>query len=486
MQHSTFTRRVREARVPTRWVAHGLAAIRSVRAGLAASLSTLIAGCVLAPRGLHEERAQVDRAGANYAVPIEKRALPDIGSDASWRDLLARAFAANGALESSYFEWSAALERVTEAAGYPNTNIAPSFSYLLSGSGMKAWDRTTVNVGFDPMQNLSLPSKVRKAGEVAFARAKEAGRKFVATKFSLQRELLDEWLDLALLDEELRIQIERSDLAKLFAANAAQRAGLSGDQRDLLRAQIEQQRAELNLAELRSRKNASRAKLNGLLARDPDASLPESFSLPEPRPVHGDDAALIAAGVANSPELEALAFAVEDRDRSLELARLQYLPDFNPFVSFTGGVQQMLGVGVSLPTRLPQIRAGVAEARAMLQEARAQLHQATLDRRASFVAALTMLRFAERDAAFLTDAVEPAARQVAASSEQAYSTGSAKFSELIESQQALIDLRLTIAEARIERERRLAEIEEIAGLDVETLAPRVADVSAAPEVSRHD
>lgn len=486
MQHVNPTRRAREARVPTRPVASFLASSVGSRARLAAAVAALLAaGCVLTPEGFDAERAEVDRAGEPYAAEFVQRTLPDLPLDANWRDLVARAFAANGDLERAYFDWKSALERVAQAAGYPDTNLAPSFSYLLSGSGATAWDNTTVNIAFDPMRNLSLPSKVRTAGELALAEAHTAGRRFVAAKFALQRKVLDAWLELALLEEQSRIQIERAELARLGAASAESRAQLRGDQRDLLRAHLDAPAAQLELEGTLARVRSARAALNGLLARDPQASLGTQSALPEPRAVTDDDAALLAAGVVNDPELEGLASAVEERERALELARLQYLPDFNPFFSFTGSVDQMLGVGVSLPTRLPQIRAGVAEARALLRGAGAELRQATVDRRAEFVGALTMLRFAERQIAFLDSEVEPALLELSAIDSQAYATGGAGFDALIESQRALLDVRWALAEARIERERRVAEIEQIVGVDLATLERRDVNVAAAEE-DRHD
>jgi len=444
------------------------------------------AGCVLAPAGLSDERSSADDAGAPYERAPEERAHPELSERPDWRELLARAFAANGDIEAGYFEWRAAIERVSIAAGWPDTNLMPSLSYLFSGGSMKAWDRTTVGFGFDPMQNLSLPSKARKAGEVALAEAREAGRRFAAAKFALQRQVLDNWLELALLEERTRIQEERVALATLAAGNAEQRASVNGDQRYLLRAQVERREAEVDLEGVRAAARASRATLNAMLARDGDAPLELESALPERRAPSVGDAELISAGVENNPELQALALTASARERALELARLQYLPDFNPFMGFTGSVQQMLGVGVSLPTRLPQIRAGIREAKAMLGGARAELRQMRLDRRSSFVAALYMLRFSELQTEALTLEIGPAADQVAGSADQAYATGMATFLELIEAQRVLLDIRLAIAEARIERERRLAEIEQLGGFDVETLSGGSRVPASETETNGHE
>jgi outer membrane protein TolC len=179
---------------------------------------------------------------------------------------------------------------------------------------------------------------------------------------------------------------------------------------------------------------------------------------------------MLALGVEANPELAALVEQVAGREDALELARLMYLPNFNPFAAFTGSISQVVGVAAMLPTTLPEIRGGIAEARAMLAEARAMERQTRLDRGSSFVAALVVLRNAEREADLFQHGILPAARLLAETTRQSYAAGSADLVELVEAQRTLLDVRLVVAEARIERERRAAEIEQLAGIDLETLA----------------
>jgi outer membrane protein TolC len=433
--------------------------------------------CVLAPQGLDEERERLDEAGRPFAERFEERVLPELPSPATWQAVLERAFAANGDLEADWHAWNAALERVTIAAGYPNTNVAPSFDYLLSGDGMKAWDRLTVQVGFDSMLNLSLPPKVRKAGEMALEEARAKGRRFAEAKFRLQREVLDGWLAIGLGEEELRIARESLTLGELTASTVGRRVTGGSAARDLMRSQVDVGEKTDEVKQIEARLRIERARLNGLLAREPDAPIEMEGGLPAPRAIPADDATLLAVGVASNPGLQALAFDASGREDALELARLQYWPDFNPFFAFTGSVTRSIGVGVSLPTTLPQIRAGVAAADAELKRAQALVRQARSDRSARFVAALIALRESERQAQWFEASILPGARQVVDSTRQAYATGSAGFAEMLGAEGALLDVRLTIARARIEREMRLAEIEELAGVDVETLNGRAVQTA---------
>ena len=381
---------------------------RGLRAGALAVL--LAGGCVLAPEGFEGERRRVETAGAAYEEPHGSRDLPELPARPTWRDLLGRAFLAHGDLEAAYFEWRAAVERVAGIAAWPNTNLMPSFSYMFSDASMKSWDRTSINVGFDGSENLELPVKTRKAAEVALQEARAAAERFRAAKFALQRRVLDAWLDVALAEERVRIASADLGLLRALADTAVPRVRSGGPQQDLVRAQIEVREAENRVLGLEAHARAMRAMLNGLLAREPDAPLDLGAELPEPRPLPGDDAALLAAGVAANPELAALARQVAGRENALELARLRFLPNFVPFAGFTGSVSQMAGVAVMLPTTLTEIRSGIAEAHAMLAEARALARQAAVDRAAGYVAGLLLLRNAEREAGLLAKTLvgEPA------------------------------------------------------------------------------
>jgi cobalt-zinc-cadmium efflux system outer membrane protein len=116
----------------------------------------------------------------------------------------------------------------------------------------------------------------------------------------------------------------------------------------------------------------------------------------------------------------------------------------------------------------------VKEARADLREAQAMYRQSRFDRAAQVVAALYALRNSERQAALFEQNVIPAAAQIADSTREAYSRGQMSFVDLMGAQRTLLDVRLTAAEARAAREKSLANLEALLGLDVETLAPKAA------------
>jgi outer membrane protein TolC len=449
------------------------------------ALALAAAGCTLAPEGTRNERERVTEAGRPYEPRPEDRALPELPAEPTWRDVLHRALLANGDLEAAYFDWKAAVERIDIASAYPNSNVTLGYSYTLSSAQMKTFDRMTFSAGFDPMESLAFPTKITQQGKIALDEARAAGERFRAAKFDLQKRVLTAWSEYTLLAEQARIQREQAGLAAISLAAA--RAGVEAGrpQQDLLRAQLVSRTAEDPVRTTEARLAAQRAQLNAMLARDPDSPLAAPPSTPPGRVVP-DDAALLAAAVDQNPELGALARQAAGRADALELARRQWIPDINPSVVFTGDIAQAIGAAITLPTTIPEIRAGIREAQAGLRAGEASLRQARLDRAGSFVAALVMLRDAERRAGLFDDDVLPLTGRVLAGLRESYAAGLAPLSDLLDAQSLELEARLTRAEARAEREQRLAEIEALMGTDIETLLTPRAAASGQPTEVRHD
>ena len=105
----------------------------------------------------------------------------------------------------------------------------------------------------------------------------------------------------------------------------------------------------------------------------------------------------------------------------------------------------------------------------MLRATEALARQTRADRAAQFVAALVALRNNERQAALFQDVILPKVRETSESLDRAYPVGASSFADVVEGRRAILAARLLIAEARMAREKRLVELEALAGVDVETL-----------------
>jgi outer membrane protein TolC len=428
-------------------------------------LAGILSGCAIHPRGEKEEREKIDSAGAPYLRRSEQPPLPEKpGPD----DYLRYAFLSNADLEARYWTWKAAIEQVPQDASLPNAAL--SFDYMFSGGAMKAWDRTTLGISNDPMTNIPFPTKLATAGRRALEAARAAGLRFEGAKFLLQGSVLSTYYDLALLAESIRIQEENVALLGLIVGQAEVRVstGISSQQ-DLLKAQMGLDLARNDLENLRSRLPPTAAKMNALLGRPPDAPVPLPDALSAPRPLPLSDADLIRLGSERSPELAALAREVSGREEALSLAQQAYIPDIGLSFSFTGSISQTVGGMLTIPIRLEAIQAGVEQARAGIRAAQAARTQYARDLAASFVLNLYVLRNDERQVTLFDGTIIPRARQTVQVAQTSFAVGRIPFLELLDAQRTLLDVRLTLAQLRTEREKALAAIETWSAVDVEAM-----------------
>ncbi|MBX3358896.1 MAG: TolC family protein [Phycisphaeraceae bacterium] len=449
-------------------------------------VSVATTGCALTPDGTSEEMSRIARQGGRYEPGIEERSLPELPAQATWEDVLRRAFLANGELEAAYFDWKAAAERIEVASAWPNSRLMLGYSYTFSGGNMKGFDRNSFSFSPDSMESLLWPTKAAQQGKVALDEARAAGARFRAAKFDLQRRVLVAWAEFGLLAEKARIERERRSLAQLTFETARSRLLGGGMQQDLLRAEVEVRVADDTVRAIEAELASARALLNSMLARAPDAPLAAPTPMQPPREIAADDAALLQAAVDLNPELEVLAHQTAGRADALELAKMQWLPDINPTFAFTGSASQAIGAAIMLPTTIKEIEGGIKEAGANLRGSEAMLRQARRDREGLFVATLVSLRDAERQAALFSGNIVPAAERIAAISRQSYSAGMVGYLDMIEAERTLLASRLTAAEARAVREKRLAEIEALMGVDIETIADLGAGAtSGVPFAASH-
>jgi cobalt-zinc-cadmium efflux system outer membrane protein len=449
---------------------------------LAALLALATAGCTLAPRGLDAEQASLAavRAAvrAEFRTDADRTGLPAPGDGDDWPALLCRAFLANAEIRAAWLEWKAAVVEVRGASAWPNTSLAFGYARTFGDAAATSFDRNSFTLGTDSMQNLAFPGKTMAAGRDALSKARAAGERFRATRFAVRRRAFGAWLDLALAAETERLARQRAGLVAVAEDSADARLRGGQGQGRSLSARIDAARAEDGIAAAATDVAAARAELAAILAIEPPERLALPSRLPRPRRAPRNLAALENA-VAGSPEVREL---VHERDRSraaLDLAELQWIPDINPTAAFSGSMEQAVGLMVMLPTRFASIRSGIASARAMRRAASARLVQAGRDQRARLRTALAEAADAARGRRLLEERVLPAASAAVAASESAYVTGAADLADVVEARLLVVEVRTEIAAAAIERERTLADLEEILGADLETLV----EIGASPAAS---
>jgi outer membrane protein TolC len=224
---------------------------------------------------------------------------------------------------------------------------------------------------------------------------------------------------------------------------------------------------------LEQRRETAEAMLNTLLDRDSTSPLgipQEPSQIPLDKTL--DDLHRLALN--DRPELKAAELAVQRNEQSRALAQRQYYPDFNVafqrFQNFQANDGFGAYVAMSIPFAFwtkPKYDAGVQEAAAAVLSARAQQH--TLENLTRFQVKdlLAKLRASDQVATLYRTTILPQAEQSLEAARVGYRAGKAGFLDLIETQRAWRGFQLEYFQALVDRQHRLAELEQVVGVDLD-------------------
>lgn len=441
------------------------------RIGLLVAGILLIAelgGCTVHPQGEQEERHAALQAGKPFEKPASERDATPLPKNPTPDDLVRYALLTNADLEQRYWDWRSAIEQIPQDGTQP-TNLAISAGTTLN-KGNFSRDRTTLTAMNDPMADIVWPEKLSVAAKRALEDARAAGNRFQKAKFDLRNKVLSAYYDYALTAELIRLEEANAELLQTTAmvVEARNRAGAAGQQ-DVLKARNEVDLSRNDIANMKSQLPALRAALNALLNRNTDADLSIPSQLPATRSVDYSDDELLALAAKQNPELAALASEIKGKSEGIRLARLQYMPDFSVSASTDlAGIAQTLTGMVTVPLlRYQAINAAIAQAGANLKSTDAMRRQTYNDLNAQIVMDITTLRDADRQLGLFEHTILPRARQAVTVARSAYETGQSTLLDLLDSQRSLIAIQRLVANLRIVREKRLADLEAIAALNFE-------------------
>jgi outer membrane protein TolC len=259
-------------------------------------------------------------------------------------------------------------------------------------------------------------------------------------------------------EQEYRVHLEHVGLlAQIVELSRAHYQAGHGSQQDLLRLTVELSQLHTDVSNLEQERRSSRALLNALMGRAPDAPLGPA---PEPAiavtAIDARSGAAAAAAVANRPELAAAARAVRRSEAALDLAQragrwpsLMVSADYwyMPTVPSPHAYGAM--VTINLPWVNPRHGDEVREAEHSLAADRRALEAQANAARYQAQDALARVEAARQGVAIIDSDLLPQARRNFESAQAAYEAGQG-------SALALLDALRSYLQVRLERPRALA------------------------------
>ena len=382
-------------------------------------------------------------------------------------ELIQEVLARNPELVAVRKQWEAATNRITQARSLDD----PILSVQLWNVPQPFKATQADNTIFGLSQNLPFPGKLALKGDVASRSAEMTEQLVRAKERELVARLKQAYYDLFLAQKAVLIHHEQVELLRQFVAiaNAKFRGGM-GSQADVLKAQVELSLLFQHLPVLEQRRKTAAAMLNTLLDRDSASPLglaQEPSQLPINQPL--DD--LHSFALNDRPELKAAELDVQRSEQSRALAQRQYYPDFNVAFQRFQNYQANDGFGayvaMSIPFAFwtkPKYDAGVQEAEAAVAAAQAQQHTLENLTRFQIDDLLAKLRAIDQVATLYRTTILPQAEQSLESARAGYRAGKGGFLDLIDTQRAWRGFQLEYFKALVDRQHRLAELEQVVGI----------------------
>jgi outer membrane protein TolC len=403
--------------------------------------------------------------GRHVAYAVDQTTQPFLGLP----DLIQEALARNPEIVVARKQWEASSHRIAQARALEDPTLSVQWWNVPESFNLGQSGNTIIGLS----QKFPFPGKLALKEEVASRSAEMTEQALRARERDLIARVKRAYYDLFLAHKAIQIHHEQIALLRQFVEStiAKFRTG-KGSQVDVLKAQVELSMLHQQLPVLEQRHDTAQGTVNTLLNRDPRFPLGRPH---EPREARFDKDLdeLFQLAVKARPELKAAGLAVQRNEQSHALAQRQYYPDFNVAFQRFQNFQAKDGFGAVVSVNVPfafwtkpKYDAAVHEAAAGIAAAQAD-HQALENlTRFQIRDLLAQVRASWEVAVLYRTTVLPQAEESITAAQAGYRTGRTSFLDLIEADRALRGFQLAYWRALVERESRLAEVEQVVGTEL--------------------
>ena len=411
----------------------------------------LLAGCAT-PAEKAEQRA-LQQVAEQYRPHGGKPALPQLTTNAPLSVFLTFALLNHPDVEAAYFDWAAAVARITSAGAPPD----PRLTFQM--------DIQSIVTSLMPGLMFDFPGPGKLRAQANMAAAESAGKYYafetrvLAAAFGVKKA----YYQLFFLTE--KTAVNRATLGVLGDVEAIARQRNAVGQatlQDVLRAQMEQERLRTEIANLEDSQQPLAAQFKaalGLPAEAPEPPLPARF---ETTPLAVAPSNLLAAAYAHNPRLKAMAAEIARAEAALQLAAKAGVPDFSAGLESDLKMTPLLfrpQASMTLPIWRGKIRAQLVEAQALKGAAQARFTSEQLALAVELAEKSYMLREADRNLTLTQDALLPRARLALEAARAGYLSNQSSFVDLTDAWRAVLAAELDTIMAHTQRELVLAELD---------------------------
>jgi len=411
-------------------------------------------------------------AALTCGIASAQPAPADLG--AALDGLLAYAAARHPELRSMRFEADAAAQRVAPAGALPDPMFLMELRDIDNGgtTSPSLQPSRVGNTRYQVRQTFPAWGKRDAKRDAAQAAADEAAYRTDATWTELAMRIKSAFARYQQVTATLSQNRELLELVNRLESVAQVRyAGGLGSQQDAIRAQVERTAMQSDIVMLESDLAATRARINGLLARPSDAPLAEPRSEATLPPLAKFDLESLRSRVlARNPQLQAEDARIRAVERNKDAVYANRYPEFtfgvSPIQMGSRIAQWEVMFEVNIPLQQSTRRADEREALAMVSAAQARREAQLNDLLAQLGENVAAFAAAHRVETLTRTSLMPQAEVTWQSALAGFETGKVDFSTVLEAQRQIRQARLTLIRTRVEARMKQAEIERLLGEDL--------------------
>lgn len=335
----------------------------------------------------------------------------------------------------------------------------------------KPWDLNQAQLMISLQQTFPNKKKRDLRGKLSEDDAQIASDELESLRQEVAASVRETYASLMRNADEMRLHNQQAAvLNQALSATLAEYTTGKVAQSDVLRAQMALTRLSEHLIELEEERDAARAQLNTLMGRSPDEAVEIEGSYRSAEALPSIDE-LKRIAIEHRPELAALRKQIARAGDEGQLARLAMKPD----LTLAGGYMLMPTGSMSrnaymaeLTMNLPWLNRARHDEEAKQSDAATEVAQSELDARTSTVfleirQAEIVVRSAQRRVKLYRDTLLPQAETAFKASTTAYQNNRGEFTNLIDSQNLLLDIRTAMYKALADSDSGSAQLERAIG-----------------------
>ena len=370
-------------------------------------------------------------------------------------------FAQNASLEAMRQAVAAALAQVKPAGALQDPTFSISAAPRTFGSATGATGDVEVS------QPLPWWGTLDARKQVAQAAAEAAGHDLDALRLRLGALARGAFSDWVFVHRALEINAaNQSVLTELRNVARIRYSTGQAPQEDVLQADVQRTLLKQQRLEWQRQRTVVQARMNALLDRAPQTSIPEPAALPAAVDLPAEE--LLAQRVLGHPQLRQLEAQREAAQAQERLADKERYPKFGVSVGYNNmwsdpAMRPMVGLSFTVPIDQAKYRATVDAAHAQARRSASILEDQRANMLADLAADYASVREAVQSLALYRDELVPLARNTLEVARTEYGSGKGGFLNVLIAEQHRLDTEIGLARTQSEYYQRLAALEQASG-----------------------